>query len=395
MKQVDRRGVALISTAHVVNDAYQGVVPALLPFLVAERHYTYAAVSGLTLAATVLSSVAQPAFGWWTDRRSRRWMVPAGILTAASGVACAGLFSSYLLTWLVIAVSGLGIAAFHPEAARQARQAAGNSNRAMSVFVLGGNAGFALGSLMTAPVLLLAGLRGTVLLIVPALVMVAILVTRHTADGVRAGKRRAAALPTGRDDWPAFLKLTLVVVVRSILFFGLTSFLALYLIRELGASPAVGGASLTVFLVAGGAGTLLGGWVADRHGRLMSIRLGFALTAPALAGLVLFTALPVVFIFVALCGVGIFLPFSVFVILGQDYLPNRIGTASGVTIGLAVSIGGLFSPVLGYLADSNGLRFMLSTLIVFPLLALLVTAFMHESRAAGPVVEQAQSPISL
>jgi FSR family fosmidomycin resistance protein-like MFS transporter len=303
MKQVDGRGVALISSAHVVNDAYQGVVPALLPFLVAERHYTYAAVSGLTLAATVLSSVAQPAFGWWTDRRPRRWMVPAGILTAASGVACAGLFSGYLLTWLVIAVSGLGIAAFHPEAARQARQSAGNSNRAMSVFVLGGNAGFALGSLMTAPVLLVAGLHGTVLLILPALVMVAILVTamsrRHTAAGVSAQKRRRAALATGVDDWPAFLKLTLVVIVRSILFFGLTSFLALYLIRELGVSPAVGGASLTVFLVAGGAGTLLGGWVADRRGRLASIRLGFILTIPALAGLVLFTALPVVFLFVA------------------------------------------------------------------------------------------------
>src|SRR5665811_1642580 len=114
---VNRRGIALISSAHVVDDAYQGVVPALLPFLVAERHYSYAAVSGLTLAATLLSSVAQPLFGWWTDRRPRRWMIPAGILTAATGVASVGLSSSYLLTWLVIALSGLGIAAFHPEAA--------------------------------------------------------------------------------------------------------------------------------------------------------------------------------------------------------------------------------------------------------------------------------------
>src|SRR5450759_18858 len=170
-----------MSASHVVDDIYQGCVPALLPFLVAERHYTYAAVSGLTLAATVLSSVAQPAFGWLTDRRPRRWMIPAGMTVAGLGVGAAGLFSSYLLTWLMIAASGLGIAAFHPEAARAARQAAGNSTRAMSVFALGGNAGFALGSLITAPVLLLAGLRGTVLLIVPALVMVVILVTRLTA----------------------------------------------------------------------------------------------------------------------------------------------------------------------------------------------------------------------
>src|SRR5665647_3167281 len=169
-----------MSAAHVVDDLYQGVVPALLPFFVVERHYSYAAVAGLTLAATVLSSVAQPFFGWWTDRRPRRWMIPGGIVTAGIGVALAGLWSNYLLTWAVLALSGLGIAAFHPEAARAARQAAGNSNRAMSVFALGGNAGFALGSLITAPVLLLAGLRGTVLLIVPALVMVVILVTRLT-----------------------------------------------------------------------------------------------------------------------------------------------------------------------------------------------------------------------
>ena len=80
---VNVRGVALVSAAHVVDDIYQGVVPALLPFLVAERHYSYAAVSGITLAATVLSSVAQPAFGVWADRRSRRWMIGAGMLLAA------------------------------------------------------------------------------------------------------------------------------------------------------------------------------------------------------------------------------------------------------------------------------------------------------------------------
>ena len=389
---MNRRGIALISSAHVVNDAYQGVVPALLPFLVAERHYSYAAVSGLTLAATLLSSVAQPLFGWWTDRRPRRWMIPAGILTAATGVASVGLFSSYLLTWLVIALSGLGIAAFHPEAARAARQAAGNSNRAMSVFALGGNAGFALGSLITAPVLLLAGLRGTVLLIVPALVMVVILVTRLTTILDRPGQRRTATLPTGVDDWPAFLRLTSVVVVRAVLFFGLTSFLALYFIHELGASPGLGGASLTLFLVAGGIGTLLGGWVADRHGRLTSIRLGFVLTAPAMAGLVLSTSLPLVLVFVALTGIGTFMPFSVFVILSQDYLPNRIGTASGVTIGLAVSIGGLFSPLLGWLADSTSLRFTLSTLIALPILALLLSALMHEPVTAAPSAQEETYP---
>ncbi len=379
---MNRRGVALISGAHVVDDLYQGAVPALLPFLVAERHYTYAAVSGLTLAATVLGSVAQPAFGWWTDRRPRPWMIPLGMLVAATGVAAAGLSTRYLLTWLAVALAGLGIAAFHPEAARVARQAAGNSNRAMSVFALGGNAGFALGSLITTPVLLLAGLRGTVLLAVPALVMAGLLFTRlHAVLHGPAGSPRPARLQVGVDDWPGFLRLTAVVVVRSVLFFGLTSFLALYFINEFGTSQGQGGVALTVFLLAGACGTLLGGAIADRYGRLLVIRGGFALALPGLLGLVLSTSPVVAMGFVCLTGAAVFLPFSVFVVLGQDYLPHRIGTASGVTVGLAVSVGGLFTPLLGALADATSLRVTLTTLLALPVLALLLTTLMHEAAA--------------
>lgn len=379
---MNRRGVALMSGAHVVDDLYQGVVPALLPFLVAERHYTYAAVSGLTLAATVLSSVAQPVFGWWTDRRPRPWMIPLGMVVAAVGVALVGLTSGYLLTWLAVALSGLGIAVFHPEAARAARQAAGDSNRAMSVFALGGNAGFALGSLLTTPVLLLFGLPGTVLLAAPALVMAAVLMARlQTILHGRAGAPRTTSLPVGADDWPAFARLTAVVIVRSVLFFGLASFLALYFIDELGASRAQGGAALTTFLLAGAAGTLLGGAVADRYGRLAAVRGGFVLTVPGLLGLVLSQDLMIGFAFTAVTGVAVFLPFSVFVVLGQDYLPHRIGTASGVTVGLAVSVGGLFTPLLGALADATGLRTTLTALLALPVMAVLLVSTMHDPAA--------------
>jgi FSR family fosmidomycin resistance protein-like MFS transporter len=100
----------MMSTSHIINDLYLGIVPAMLPFFVSERNYSYAAVAGLTLAATVLSSVVQPAFGVWTDRKPRRWIIPAGMVTAAVGVGLAGLFSSYVATFLMPAGPGLGIA---------------------------------------------------------------------------------------------------------------------------------------------------------------------------------------------------------------------------------------------------------------------------------------------
>ncbi len=381
---MNRHGIALMTSAHVVDDLYQGTVPALLPFLVEQRHYTYTAVAGLTLAANVLSSVAQPAFGWWADRSPRRWLIPVGILTAALGIALAGYAPNYLLTWLVIALAGLGVAAFHPEAARAARQAAGDNNRAMSVFAVGGNGGFALGSVVATPVLLVVGLHGTALLVVPALVMAIVIVTRldSVLDGPRAG-HRVATPRAGADDWPAFFRLAGVVVTRAILFAGVTSFIALYFIHRLKTSTGVGNFALTTFLVAGACGTLLGGWIADRTQRLTAMRIGFAVTAPTMAGLVLAPNVAVAFVFTALAGLGTFIPFGVLVMLGQDYLPNRIGTASGLTVGLAASFGGLFTPPLGWLADHTSLRLMLSTLIVLPAIAWGISMFMREPRSDG------------
>lgn len=377
---VNRRGIALTTAAHLVNDMYQGVVPALLPFLVAERHYSYAAVAGLTLAATVVSSVVQPAFGWLGDRRPRRWLIGGGMLLAAVGVGLVGFTDSYVLTWVAIAVSGLGIAAFHPEAARAARQAAGSSNQAMSLFALGGNGGYALGSLVATPIFLTLGVRGAPLLVVPAVVMALVLFARLTTvlDGPTASPR-PARLPTGTDDWRAFFKLTVVVVIRSILFLGVSSFIALFFIEELDTSDSLGGIALTTFLLAGAVGTFFGGWLADRSNRIVTLRTGFVLALPGLLGILLSPVWPLTLVFVVLTGIGLLMPFSVMVMLGQDYLPNRIGTASGVTVGLAMTVGGLFTPLLGALADQTSLPMAFTALVVLPPIAIALSIGMREA----------------
>ena len=364
----------MMASAHLVDDIYQGVVPALLPFFVAQRHYSYASVAGLTLAGTVLASIAQPGFGWLGDRRPLRWLVSAGILTAGGFVVLAGYFDSYLLTWLVIAASGLGVAAFHPEAARLARKAAGDNNRGMSIFALGGNSGYALGTLLTTQVLLITGLRGTGLLIIPAIVMGVILITRLDAviDGPASRATHRSVIRTG-DDWSAFFRLAVVVVIRSIAFAALSSFLGLYFIQRLGVSTGAGNAALTVFLVAGGIGTILGGWLADRAGRLTSLRLGLGISVPVLLALLAVNRPVIAYVLAGVLGIAMFMPFAIFIMLGQDYLPSRIGTASGLTAGLAVTIGGLFSPLLGWLADSTSLRTMLLVVVALPLIALAIS----------------------
>lgn len=378
----NRRGVALVSTAHLANDLYQGVVPAMLPFLAAERHYSYAALAGLTLAATLISSVAQPIFGIIGDRRPLRWMIMAGMGVAAGGIALTGFTSSYALTWVFLAFSGLGIAAFHPEGARAARQAAGNSNKAMSIFALGGNGGFALGSLVATPVFLAFGVRGAPLLALPAAAMIYVLIRRlgPTLDGAAGGAKNRGT-STGKDNWWAFTGLIMIVIIRSTIFLSMTSFLGIYFVDHFATSAGVSGAVLTAFLFAGAAGTLLGGWIADKWDRLMSIRIGFIASMPALGGLLLSPNSAVAIGCVLVLGVALFLPFSVMIMLGQDYLPTRIGTASGVTVGLPMSIGGLFAPLVGTLADQTSLTLALSTLLILPVVAIAITGFIRDPQS--------------
>ncbi|MEU3500535.1 MFS transporter, partial [Streptomyces hundungensis] len=113
--------LGFLAGTHVVNDLYQGAIPAMLPLLMSQRHYSYAAVSGLAFAASGVSSLFQPLFGLLSDRKPRSWLVPVGFATAAFGVVAAGLAGNYLLTWLCVALAGIGIAAYHPPATSEAR----------------------------------------------------------------------------------------------------------------------------------------------------------------------------------------------------------------------------------------------------------------------------------
>ncbi len=299
-------------------------------------------------------------------------------------------------------MSGIGVAAYHPEAARVARQASRGSHTAMSWFSLGGNLGFATAPLLTAAIVATGGLRASPLLVVPALAGAALCVA-----ALRSIRGREAAAPEktvpspvlAEDDWPSFLRLSGAVVCRSVVFTGLSTFIALYVRQRTGGGQVAGTVALFVLYLGGAIGTVAGGRLAARHGRLPVVRWSYALTVLAVAGVVLAPGLasglasglapglarwsgltpePVLLLFVALASAGLYVPFSLHITLGQDYLPRRMGTASGVTLGLTVSIGGLVSPLIGTLADATSLRTALAPLIALPALGWLLLRTLRE-----------------
>lgn len=377
------RSFWLLAGSHGVNDLYAGSVPAILPFLVTERHYSYAAATGITVAATALSSVVQPLFGHLADRRALGWLVPLGMLVAGLGVGVSGLVDLYAFTWIAIAISGIGVAAYHPTAAQAARRLSGGSSHVVGLFQLGGSIGSAAAPTFVAIALGAAGVRGTWLLALPAIAMFVVYRLGTRALPAPAPVVAAPARAVGdeaADDWRAFRRLVAVIVCWSIPYVGTVSFVALDAIERFDLSTGAGSATLSTFVVAGALGTLAGGWLADRLGRIAVVRGGYALALPAAALLLLAPVLPLLFVGSGLLGFALFLPFAAQVTLGQDYLPNRVATASGVTLGLALSVGGLLAPVFGAIADARGLQTTLAALLAFIVLAGAGSLLLHDPR---------------
>lgn len=364
------------ATAHATADLYQGLVPAAVPYFVLERNLSYSAASGLALAATFGSALPQLPIGMLADRRRVPWLGPVGLILAAVGVGLAGVFAPYPLVFAMLLLSGLGVAMFHPPAGRDARVAAAHSATAMSIFAAGGSVGFFLAPALATPLLDSMGLSALALFIPPAVLM-AFVLSRHQSRQVA---RVTTSVATGTDRPRMFALLIAVEVARSCISFGINTFVALYWIKELGASSALGGTALTLGLLGGIAGTLLGGRIGDRFGLTRTIQVGNAALIPAFGLLLLVRDPYVALICVTLLGLTANVPLAVLVKLGQDYLPSRPGTAAGVTLGLAVSAGGLFQPVLGLIADSYGPHGAFVTLAFMPLLAIALSAGLKPPR---------------
>jgi FSR family fosmidomycin resistance protein-like MFS transporter len=380
---IDYKSIALLSAAHLSDDLNQGVVPAMLPFFIAANHLTYAAAAGLILAQTLASSVVQPLFGMLADRRPSPWLIPVGLSFAGIGVALAGLASSYWLIFAAIALSGLGISAFHPEAARRVRYLSGSRQATtMSLFTVGGMAGFAIGPLVITPILIDFGVRGALVLALPVLLMaVAVayqlprLAAAHASISMGSSGR---VLIDSAERWGDFTLLTAVVVLRSVIFIGLNTFIPLYWTRVLGGTKAGGGLALTTLLAAVTLGTLLGGRLADRYGRRIVVVASLAPLAPLLFVFLSLHDLTAAGILLVPMGIALAAANSVVVVMAQEYLPNRVGLAAGVTLGLSMTIGGLMMPLFGSIADHYGLRTAIFLLSLVPAVGCAVSLALHE-----------------
>ncbi len=130
-------------------------------------------------------------------------------------------------------------------------------------------------------------------------------------------------------------------------------------------------------------GTLWGGRLADRYGHRRIVLIGYAALIPLLIFFVLAKDVMVATALLVPIGIVLLSTLSPLVVMGQRFLPNRVGLASGITLGVAISIGGIVTPLLGHIADGQGLPAAMTVLSFFTVPAVLLTLMLPTSAGLG------------
>jgi FSR family fosmidomycin resistance protein-like MFS transporter len=382
-RAIDYGRIGLISAGHLFTDLYGNLLTAFMPYLVLQGRIT-ATLAGLILLVYLLgSSILQPIFGLMADQSGRRVFVVLGPIAVGICTVSATLAPNAVLIFVLAALAGIGISAFHPQAAAMVSNLSARSKGwTMSIFSMGGNVGFALGPVLAAGIALV-GLRWSPVVLAPGLLLTLVFARFAPAVSVAGiGSASQTLRDAAASSWRSLSLIVTVIATRSAAQYALIIFLPLYY-HGRGFPAELGSVYAFVLSLAGALGGLAGGHASDRFGRKIVIVLTLLASVPLLSVLLQSTG-PVIWPLLAASGAALLASNSVTVVQGQELLPGNTGVASGLTLGLGFGLSGIIASILTSLSDHIGVADAVLLVPALPLLAAVLAALVPDRPALAP-----------
>lgn len=373
--------VMALVLGHLVTDLQGGALPIVLPHLKELFALSYSQLAAIVLTQNITSSVIQPVFGYMTDKKSMPQLLPYCAALAGAGFALIGWVSAYELLLLTVIFIGVASATYHPQASKTVNflSTAESKAKNMGLFSLGGNAGMAFGSVAMAFLInLTGGLHNTAYFVLPGLLVFGLMV-KCMPDYVRVNNeynlQQNKAKTSGKCLEISYLGIGLLLIfifLRSTIHTGLSTYLPLFFMKFRGCESAFASMLVSGFLLGGVAGTYIGAVLSDKLGARNIIVGSIICSIPAIWLISAVESEITVLAAVVLAGFSIIGSFATTIIVAQTMLPNNVGMAAGLTIGFSVGMGGFGVTVLGFLADTWGLPFVMHLIIWLPVVAAAV-----------------------
>jgi FSR family fosmidomycin resistance protein-like MFS transporter len=376
------RGLSVIAFAHGVSDFYAGIVPFTIFLVLSHQHISPVYQGILVFLWYVASSIVQPFFGAYTDKHGRWWFLPAALALVMVCISIAGVISSIWLLTLCILIGGIGSAVLHPEGGKYSAMLSGKRRASgISIFQIGGQIGYALGPVAIAILYARLGGIGSLLLLIPGTLAVAIVfaamrhVDRSAVEVHRSSPGHTTA--SGPVDRVGVSLLVTSTALRHFTTAAFIVFLPNLLVAQMmlaglkrSAAIPVAGEVVTAFLLVSVLGLFLGGHLSDRYG---PVRISIIALCSAVPFLFAFFAAP------GVLGIGALLIGSVLlavqnapgVAIVQAMLPKNLGMALGLMNGVAFGAGSALVAGLGVAVAQLGAQAALEAVSVTPLVAAL------------------------
>ena len=382
---MQRMPLLLLFLGHVWVDASQAILPVALVELKELFSLSYFQVGLIMAVLNLTSSVIQPAFGYISDRLSTGWFVPVGILWTAFAMGLLGWSANYPVAVLLVGLAGLGTAAFHPRAMMAVYFVSGSRlGFGAAVFSTAGNLGFALGPVVGSFLVLGFGLHATLGLLPPA-ALLCLIIFFYRGDFLR--REPAVEEKSSKDfnralqniPWGSLIAVCLIVTLRSWVYISFLTYLPMFFQAQ-GIALKTGSLMLTVFLVGGAVAGLYGGHLSDKVGRRRVIAVSMLLY-PILAALMILSKGGWIWLLAGASGAALLASFAVTIVVAQELMPQYVGLASGLILGLGFGTGGLGTAFSGFLADKLGLYPVFWILALAPVLGAALAAFIPTGRS--------------
>jgi len=368
---------------HVWVDTSQAILPVALVKLKELFSLSYFQVGLIMAVLNITSSMIQPVFGYISDRLSTGWFVPVGILWTSLAMGLLGWSINYPVAVFLVGLAGLGTAAFHPRAMMAVYSVSGSRlGFGAAVFSTGGNLGFALGPMVGSFLILGFGIHATLGLLFPG-ILLSLIIFFYRPDYLKhkpAVKTRSSSpgsKPLQKFPWVSLIAICLIVTLRSWVYISFITYLPMFF-QSRGIELRTGSLMLSVFLAGGAAAGLYGGHLSDKVGRRRVIAVSM-LIYPLLASLMILSKGGWVWLLAAASGAALLSSFAVTIVLAQELMPQYVGLASGLILGLGFGTGGLGSAFSGFLADHLGLYQVFWILALAPIMCAVLAAFIRST----------------
>jgi FSR family fosmidomycin resistance protein-like MFS transporter len=363
------RALLCLALIHSLVDCFSQFVSPLWPRFQTQLGIRPTLVPLLFAAWQTGASMSQPLFGYIGDRFDTRWIVTLGPALAIACIASVGHASNAQTLGLLLFIGGLGIGGFHPEAAVGVVQSSGKSiTRGLAIFTFGGMVGLAFGPVLSGKLTDSFGMSALIWAALPGLLLLGFLVilrgpTTYPHAHSSNGGASFAAMLDGRG-WSVLLLLT-VATLRVVPAVGVPFCLA-FILEKQGANEFHIGLVQSVFLFAGGLGTLLCP-LFSRAGRELGTLVGTTLVAACF--LMLLTQQREWMMYVGLAGAGFLLQGTIPILIAysQRLLPRGQRLAASLTLGASWGLGGVIVAGLKLIFTGDQLPSMLWAMVPFAL----------------------------